>query len=215
MTGNNGNGDKEGRITLHYLMLSRANYVAWAIKMRVFMQAQGVWDAVEPRTPNTLVEVKKDKMALAAIYQGIPEDLLFVLGLKAEFESLNMKESEGVDEFTVKVINIVSTMRALGDTVDESYVVKKLLRAVPDKFLQIASALEQFGDQKKDGTSGANSSRDKSDVQSYNCQDFGHYAAECKNPRRERNQENNFDQNDDEPVKDVVFRYRGQQPYDW
>ena len=175
MSGGNGNGEKEGQITFHYPMLSRSNYSAWAIKMRVFMQAQGVWDAVEPRTSNTVVEVKKDKMALAAIYQGIPEDLLLSLAekktakeawealktmfmgadrvkaariqtLKAEFESLNMKESEGVDEFAAKVSNIVSTMRTLGDTVTESYVVKKLLRAVSTKFLQIASTLEQFGD---------------------------------------------------------------------
>ncbi|GJR02359.1 eukaryotic translation initiation factor 3 subunit C-like protein [Tanacetum coccineum] len=76
MTGNNGNGEKDGQISLHYPMLSRNNYAAWAIKMRVFMQAQGVWDAVEPRTSNTVVEVKKDKMALAAIYQGIPILLL-------------------------------------------------------------------------------------------------------------------------------------------
>ncbi|GJV65184.1 hypothetical protein Tco_1476012 [Tanacetum coccineum] len=122
-----------------------------AIKMRVFMQAQGVWDAVEPKTSNTVVEVKKDKMALAAIYQGIPEDLLLSLAEKkiakeAEFESLNMKESEGVDEFAVKVSNIPSTMRTLGDTVDEAYVVKELLRTVPSKFLQIASTLEQFED---------------------------------------------------------------------
>ncbi|KAL7595300.1 hypothetical protein Lser_V15G28083 [Lactuca serriola] len=66
--------------------------------------------------------------------------------LKTEFEAPNMKETEGVDEFAAKVINIVTTMRTLGDTVEESYVLKKLLRAVPSKFLQIASTIEQFGD---------------------------------------------------------------------
>ncbi|KAI3788194.1 hypothetical protein L2E82_00924 [Cichorium intybus] len=317
MAGNTSNSEKDGQITLHYPMLSRNNYAAWAIKMRVFMQAQGVWDAVEPRTANTVVEVKKDKMALAAIYQGIPEDLLLSLAekktakeawealktmfmgadrvktariqtLKAEFEALSMKESEGVDEFAVKVSNIVSTMRTLGDNVDESYVVKKLLRAVPTKFLQIASTLEQFGDldkmtveevigrlkaheermkghgdnderrlllthqewsernkkkiegdsksksnrggfggsrgrgrgrgrgttsnrggrggrgsgQQKNGNHGSSGSRDKSQVQCYNCQDYGHYAAECGNPRRERNQESNLTQEqiDNEPA---------------
>ena len=169
MTRNN-NG-KDGQVTLHYPMLSRNHYAAWAIKMRVFMQSQGIWEAVEPRTTNTVVEVKKDKMVLAAIYQGIPEDLLLVLAekqsakeawealkvmfmgedrvkiariqtLKAEFEALNMKESEVVDEFIVKVSNIMSTMRA----VEESYVVKKMLRAMTSKFLQIASTLELFGD---------------------------------------------------------------------
>ncbi|KAI3523596.1 hypothetical protein L1887_01838 [Cichorium endivia] len=317
MAGNTGNVEnKEGQITLHYPMLSRNNYGAWAIKMRVFMQAQGVWEAVEPRTANTVVEVKKDKMALAAIYQGIPEDLLMSLAekktakeawealktmfmgadrvktariqtLKAEFEAMNMKETEGVDEFAAKVTNIVSTMRTLGDTVDEAYVVKKLLRAVPSKFLQIASTLEQFGDldkmtveevigrlkaheermkgygdgddrklllthqewternkkkgngdsksksnrggyggsrgrgrgrgrngggrggrgrggshYQKDGGGGTSNSQDKSKVQCYNCQEYGHYAAECTNPRRERNQENNLirDYDDNEPA---------------
>lgn len=40
---------------------------------------------------------------------------------------------------------MVTNIRALGETIDESYVVKKLLRAVPTKFLQIASTIEQFG----------------------------------------------------------------------
>ncbi|XP_023755978.1 uncharacterized protein LOC111904440 [Lactuca sativa] len=126
-------------------------------------------------TSNTVVEVKKDKMALAAIYQGITEDLILSLAekkttkeawealktmfvgakrvkiariqtLKTEFEALSMMESEGVDEFVVKVINTVSTLRTLGDTIEESYMVKNLLRVVPSKFLQISSTLEQFGD---------------------------------------------------------------------
>ena len=75
-------------MTLHYPMLSRDNYAACAIKMRVFMLAQGVWDAVEPRTSNTVVDPKRDMMALAAIYQGIPEDLLLsLLEKKSEKEA--------------------------------------------------------------------------------------------------------------------------------
>ncbi|KAL7591267.1 uncharacterized protein LOC111904268 [Lactuca sativa] len=175
MTRNNGNGEKESMITLHYPMLSRSNYSAWVIKMRVFMQSQGVWDAVKARTSNTIVEVKKDKMALAAIYQGIPEDLLLSLAekkiakeawealktmfmgadrvktariqtLKTEFKALDMKDIEGVDEFATKVINNVSTMHTMGDTVEESYIMKKILRVVPFKLLQIASTIEKFGD---------------------------------------------------------------------
>lgn len=36
-------------------------------------------------------------------------------------------------------------MRVLEETVHENYVIKKLLRAVPTRFLQITSAMEQFG----------------------------------------------------------------------
>ena len=52
------------------------------MKMIVFMQAHGVWEAIEPKDPEVAVEEKKDKMALAAIYQGIPEDMLLSLAEK-------------------------------------------------------------------------------------------------------------------------------------
>lgn len=37
--GDSSRNEKDGQITLHYPMLSRNNYAAWAIKMKVFMQA--------------------------------------------------------------------------------------------------------------------------------------------------------------------------------
>lgn len=56
-----------------------------------------------------------------------------------------MKETETIDEFCMKINELVSNIRTLGETVEESYVVKKILRAAPSKFLQITSAIEQFG----------------------------------------------------------------------
>ena len=55
-----------------------------------------------------------------------------------------MKENEQLDEFYLKLNSLVTNIRALEDKVEEVYVVKKLLRAVPSKFLPIASAIEQF-----------------------------------------------------------------------
>ncbi|GJT49321.1 retrotransposon protein, putative, unclassified [Tanacetum coccineum] len=282
--------------------------------------AQGVWEAVEPKKTGDAVDVKMNKMALAAIYQGIPEDMLLSLAeketaketwttlkttymgadrvktarvqtLKAEFEVLSMKEMESVDEFATKLSNVVSNIRALGDKIEETYVVKKLLRAVPSKFVQIASTIEQFGDldhmsveevvgrlktheerikghveadekkllltqqewsernkkqseddsksgnknyrgsssnscgrgrgrgrgnwsgnrggrgrgggnQQRDGHRRSDKNHDKSKVQCYNCQQYGHYAAECQNPCQERNQEAKLTQenNDGEPA---------------
>lgn len=119
------------------------------------------------------MEERTDKLALAAIYQSIPEDILLSLAekksakeawdairtvclgadkvkkaraqtLKGEFESLSMKETEPLDDFYMKLNSLVTNSRALG--VEETYVVEKLLRAVPLRFRQIASTIEQFGD---------------------------------------------------------------------
>lgn len=66
--------------------------------------------------------------------------------LKVEFELLCMKEIESIDDFAIRLTTIVNNIRALGEKMEESYAVKKFLRAVHKKFLHIASAIEQFGD---------------------------------------------------------------------
>lgn len=74
---------KEGGVGLSYPMLTRGNYTAWSLKMKVYMQAHGVWEAVEPKDAKAKVEERKDKIALAVIYQGIPEDMLLSLADKS------------------------------------------------------------------------------------------------------------------------------------
>lgn len=166
---------KSGSFGLNYPMLTKENYTAWAMKMSVFIQAHGVWDAVEPSDPKAVIDERADKVALAMIYQGIPENMLLSLAtkktaneawntlktmcqgaervkaarvqtMKAEFESLAMKENEVIDEYCMKLNGLVTNIRALGEEVSESYVVKKLLRSVPSKFLQLTSTIEQFAD---------------------------------------------------------------------
>lgn len=129
--------------------------------------------SLNPRVIKTQ-SMKTDKMGMAAIYHGIPEDILLSVAekqtakevweavktmslgadrvkkariqtLKAEFEFLVMKDTELIEDFCMRLNGLVTNIRALGETVDETYVVKKLLRAVPSKFLQITSTIEQFG----------------------------------------------------------------------
>lgn len=162
----------EGNVSFQYLLLTRSNYMVWAIKMKVFLKAQGVWDAIDSKFE---VDNCKHQMALAAIYQAIPEETLLLLAeketkrgawttlktmhmgaervkevkvqtLKSEFEVLRMKQGESIDDFAVKLTTIVKKICALGDKEEEGYVVKKFLRAVPPKFMQIASMIEQFDD---------------------------------------------------------------------
>nr|GEU85354.1 hypothetical protein [Tanacetum cinerariifolium] len=170
--GSQGTG-KEGSVTLRYLMLTKTNYSVWAIKMRVNLQAQGVWDA----TQREGVEDRQDRMALAAIYQAIPEDVLLMLAdkdtakeawetlhtmhmgaervkeakiqtLKSDFEVIRMKDSGSMDEFAMRLNTIVTGIRSLGDTIEEITVVKKFLRAVLIRFMKIVTSIEQFGDLK-------------------------------------------------------------------
>lgn len=165
---------KGGSMGLSYPMLSRTNYTTWSMKMRVIMQAHGVWDAVEPSDPKIAADERADKVALAMMYQSIPEEMLLSLAekkkakdawealrtmcqgaerakaakiqtLKSEFEVLNMKSTEHLEDYCMKITGIVTNIRALGEEIKEAYVVKKLMRSVVPKFLQIASTMEQFG----------------------------------------------------------------------
>lgn len=49
----------------------------------------------------------------------------------------------------MKLNGLVTNIRTLEQDLKEAYIVKKLLRAVPLKFLQIASTIEQFTDLEK------------------------------------------------------------------
>lgn len=146
------------------------------MKMKAYMDAQGVWGAIETndsKEKGEKVEPRINKMALAAIYQGLPEDILLAVAekktakeaweaiktmslgaervkqakvqtLRAELDTLSMAETESLDDFCIKLFGIVTNIRVLGETVDEISVVKKLLRAVPSKYVNIASTIEQF-----------------------------------------------------------------------
>ncbi|KAG8074127.1 hypothetical protein GUJ93_ZPchr0006g44316 [Zizania palustris] len=159
-------------VTLRYPVLAENNYGVWAVKMKIFMRAQGVWAAVEG---NEAVDDKKDQMALAAIIQAVPEAMVLAIAekettkeawntlkemhigeervrnanvqtLKRELERMYMEDAETIGEYAMKLTTIVNKIRALGTKVEETTVVEKLLHTVPDKFQHIVSTIEQWGD---------------------------------------------------------------------
>ncbi|KAL8101289.1 hypothetical protein AgCh_033241 [Apium graveolens] len=100
--------------------------------MKAFMEAHGICEAIEPVDPKAAVKERVDKVALAAIYQAIPKDVLLsvaekktakgaweaiktmsigadrvkrakVQTLRAEFEIMSMKYEETIDEFSMKL----------------------------------------------------------------------------------------------------------------
>ena len=156
-------------------MLTRTNYAAWAIRMKYILRTNGAWGAVDPEKASGGVEQSKDELALAIISQSIDDETLLrvaeketaadvwaalrsmhvgvervrearIQSLKSDFDNLKMSEAESVDEFAEKFMMIVGRIRELGDAMDEKYVVKKLLRAVSTKFINIASSMVLFND---------------------------------------------------------------------
>ena len=66
--------------------------------------------------------------------------------LKSEFNVLQMKETETIDEFEGKINELASKFTTLGVALEDSSLVKKLLDSVPDKYLPIVAGIEQFQD---------------------------------------------------------------------
>ena len=116
---------------------------------------------------------KKDRQALCAIISGVSEDLLGILdakktakenweilrqrnlgmdrviqsriqGLPRDLEMLTMGKSDSVVDFAMKFTHIVSSLRNLGEAMEEKEVVRRYLRATPAKFDTFTLSLEQY-----------------------------------------------------------------------
>ena len=68
--------------------------------------------------------------------------------LKSEFEAICMRNGESVDNFAMKLTTIVNGIHSLGDMVEEVSIIKRFLRAVLLRFMQIVTSMEQFGNLK-------------------------------------------------------------------
>ncbi|KAD5802418.1 hypothetical protein E3N88_13778 [Mikania micrantha] len=166
-------GVKEGsNLPFQCPTLTATNYPIWSLSIKAIFKAHGIWEVIEP---GINVDARKDNSAIAYLYQPLPEDLVLQIAncqhakeiwdaiktrylgvehvmearlqtLKAEFEAASMKETEGINDFAAKLSGIASKSAALGTLIDESTLVRKLLTAVPERFLNIAATIEQLVD---------------------------------------------------------------------
>ncbi|GKD59414.1 zinc finger, CCHC-type containing protein, partial [Tanacetum coccineum] len=167
---------KEIGSTTHFQcpMLKGTNYTTWAIRMQIILEANDLWEMIEPNN-KTQADNRKDKTAIAFLYQALPEEQLLQITkhktakaiwdalktrhlgedrvqqarlqtLKSEFEMLHMKEDETIDTFTAKLTTLVNKAASLGHTMKDEELVRKLLNAVPDRYLQIVASIEQYSD---------------------------------------------------------------------
>ena len=68
--------------------------------------------------------------------------------LLKEFENIKFKDSETVDEFALRIGALAADLRTSSETVDDSRVVKKMLRVLPQRYAQIAISIETLLDLK-------------------------------------------------------------------
>nr|GEV77255.1 zinc finger, CCHC-type [Tanacetum cinerariifolium] len=142
--------------------------------MQIILEANGLWETIEPNE-KTQADNKKDKTAIAFLYQALPEEQPLQITkhktakaiwdalktrhigeervqqarlqtLKSEFELLHMKEDETIDTFTIKLTTLVNKAAILGHTMEDEALVRKLLNVVPDRYLQIVASIEQYSD---------------------------------------------------------------------
>ncbi|XBI21614.1 hypothetical protein VPH35_062717 [Triticum aestivum] len=143
--------------TVVYPPLTATNYFEWSLIMKVNMEAQRVWDAIEGGG-----SFSQDRAALAAILRAVPEEMHSTLAVKAtakeawdaikimrvgdarvreaktqtllkEFDAVRMRSGETLDELAMCMNGIAYKLRTLGENLDEVKVVKKLLRIVLSK----------------------------------------------------------------------------------
>jgi hypothetical protein len=68
--------------------------------------------------------------------------------LLKEFENIEFKDGESVQDFGMRITNLVTNIKSLDETLDDTRVDKKFLRVVPPGFNQVAVSIEMFCDVK-------------------------------------------------------------------
>lgn len=62
--------------TIKYPMLTSSNYTVWAMRMKIALKVSEVWETIDPGTADT----KKNNLAIALLFQSVPEALILQVG---------------------------------------------------------------------------------------------------------------------------------------
>nr|GEX07504.1 zinc finger, CCHC-type [Tanacetum cinerariifolium] len=129
--------------------------------MQIILEANRLWETIEPNE-KTQADNRKDKTAIAFLYQALTEDQLLQITkyktakaiwdalktrhlgeervqqarlqtLKSGFEMLHIKEDETIDTFATKLTTLTNKAANLGHTMEDETLVRKLLNAIPDR----------------------------------------------------------------------------------
>ncbi|XP_066351427.1 uncharacterized protein [Miscanthus floridulus] len=153
--GSSSSGVKEN--SLMWPMLTRSNYMEWTMLMQCNYEAMEIWYAIDPGTNPKRAH---DCQAMSTLMRSVPSEMWQMLGnrktmkeawevvrtmrlgadrvkdvnaqkLLQEFENIKFKDGETIDDFGMRITNLISNLKSLGETMEDTRVVKKFLRVVP------------------------------------------------------------------------------------
>lgn len=130
--------------SIKYPMLTNANYTVWALRMKIALKVNKVWETIVPGIKHE----DKNNRAIALLFQSIPEALILQVGeldtskaiwdaikarhvgadrvkearlqtLMSEFDRIKIKEEDTIDMFVGKLSKISSKSASLGETIEE------------------------------------------------------------------------------------------------
>jgi len=122
--------------SLVWPMLSRSNYAEWAMLMQINYEAMEIWETIDP---GTNVKRSQDRQAMGALMRSVPKEMWGTLGAKktvkeawetvqvmrigadrvkevtaqnllTEFENIKFKEGESVEDFGMRITNLVANL---------------------------------------------------------------------------------------------------------
>jgi hypothetical protein len=140
--------------------------------MKIKLQAWCLWRAIDPGDD---VSEPEDRLALDALCSAVPPAMVSTLVVKPttklaweavrimqigddrlrkttaqrvrrQYEELVLKEGEGVEDFSLRLTNIVSQLATLGDPEDPTKIVEKYLRNARERYKQLVVSMETLLD---------------------------------------------------------------------
>ncbi|GJW15825.1 histidine kinase-, DNA gyrase B-, and HSP90-like ATPase family protein [Tanacetum coccineum] len=124
-------------------MLKPSNYSLWAIRMQIILEANGLWEMIEP-LETTQSDNKKDKTAIAFLYQALPEEQLLQITkhktAKAIWDALKTRH---IGEESVKQARLQHSNRTLRCYTEGRRDIRLLHR---ETINLIVASIEQYSD---------------------------------------------------------------------
>jgi hypothetical protein len=163
--------DAGGSSSTAWPVLTRTNYNTWSLLMKVILQVRHLWDVID----TGVGEYDDDRAALEAILRAVPPEMIPMLAVKdtakeawdaiktirvgadrvrdskaqnfrKQYEDLRFKSGESVDDFGLRLQELVHQLDIHGDPIDDKKVILKYLRIVPKKYKQMARSIESLLD---------------------------------------------------------------------